>query len=650
MKNLKSPIRNFIVCLSLIQFALVATARPLYMNTVEGAEKQVQINKIAIKKAMGKASDEQIEKVAAYLVSIGLTPDKPNFKFQLDRILKSSLQFIFCENIEDWSCLEKKPEFTPKSKMRIDISSTLGKPVSAGESLEMEYYFTKAWHQNYGRSSSQFVIPEVTVANILASKIKSEGEKSIWMALYGIDDIENTMSSVYKAIEEKVNAGVNTLAVLDVVDVPKPNKEIRDYDLSRMSDGTYMLSPTKLALDYSYTTNNNSYNSAYTAPAWSEEFLSDIARLAKTMKRDQLKNHIWNNLIVKPNDTQDFEKPLSDLTWIAFNRSLDDYKENLARITFQYGNTLQLLRLLNKNVKLNTQSVARLEFPFKEIMHNKYFVFEKNDGSRSVWTGTTNVTKECMGQESNSNMAILIKNTTIANEFIKEFEEMFSGFSKAPTKPSTLLTGAYHDKKTANTRRYFTFTDKTEVRLHFSPTDDGEHRALIPLIQSARAGDILRISMFGAGGFELVRAMQAAAARGVDIRIVVDRVTGSGQQSWWQDKFANVLEVNPYSENPTGSINIRKNKWNGLNHHKSATLTRKLSDGSYRAEVIVIGSQNWSQGGNDKNDENMVTIRNKSKSLPVMDAFNAEFDQNMWPLTIDVREDTGSAGDEVEEE
>lgn len=630
MKSLKDKHSFGLACLILVQLvASSVLAQPFYLDKVALEDKQVQINKNAIKKRLFKTSSEKIEKIAAYLTAIGLSPDKPNFKFQVSRLVNSSTQFLFCD-VEDWACLERKSEVTPKSKMRQDISDDLGVPVHAGEQLEMEYFFTQGWYNNHSAKSENYIIPETTVAEIMAEKIKSEGQKNIWMAIYGIDDIEDTMASVYNSINDKVKNGVPTYAVMDVSDEQQPNGFPRDYNILKREDGRYLLGQ-KASIDYSYIGGDH-YNSAFSAPGWAEMYLTDVVSLSKEKSKFELRKFLLNDLFIKPYaKTKIYDLQVGDLTWIALNKSLNNYKETLSRTAFQYANNLQLLRLLNSQATTNEQAKARIEFPFTGIMHNKFIVFEKNSGERSVWTGTTNISRTCMGDESNSNLAILIKNDAIASAFLAEFNEMFSGESISSSKPKSLLTGAFHDKKRPNTKRYFTFSDGTEVRIHFSPTDDGEHRVLLPLIHSARPGDILRISMFGGGGFELVRAMQMAVARGVDIRIVFDNLTGSSVSSWSKAKDANLLQANPYAEKTLGSVQVRKNDWKGLNHHKTATLTRRLSDGSYQPEVIVIGSQNWSQTGNDINDENMVTIRNKTKVLSIMSAFNAEFDERLWP-------------------
>ncbi len=639
---------------SLAQAAMLSVqptvATPFYLkyNHNEATLKKI---KAALSNRLKKVKPVDADKIAKYLAYIQLTPDKADFKMLTSRLFDSSMQFILCDDVADWECLESKPKINPTSLGRTDVVQELGHAVIAGDTLEIEHFFTQGWYNNHvqekNQKKKQYITPDTTVAEILASKIKDEGQKNLWIALYGIDDIQGTMSSVYKAIEEKVDAGVPTYGVVDLEEGNMPNSFMRDYNLVKNSKGTYTLETVKVNLDYSYINPKDSYNAAFFTPGWAKDYLKDVQKLMNLESKSQVKQYLLKDYFEFPKDTKtNFSTLIGDLTWIAINKDLKDHEGSLQRAAFQYSNNIDFIRLLNKNISNNYESKARAEFPFKGIMHNKFVVFENNKSEKSVWTGTANISQTCMGDESNANLSIFIKNNLIAEAFQQEFLEMFEE-SKEKGKPETLLTGKFHNRKRPNTQRYFTFKDGTEVRVHFSPTDDAEHRVLLPMIYSAKRGDILRISMFGGGGHEYVRALQTAYSQGVDVRIVFDKLTGSGLNSWWRDASANLLEKSPYNkigaEKVVGKIEVRKNTWSGLNHHKTATLSRVQVNGSQRSEILVVGSQNWSQTGNDLNDENMVTIRNTEKSLLVMDDFNKEFDEKLWPLSVSVTADVEAA-------
>jgi len=208
---------------------------------------------------------------------------------------------------------------------------------------------------------------------------------------------------------------------------------------------------------------------------------------------------------------------------------------------------------------------------------------------------------------------------------------------------SPAMAGRFHRNKYPVSKRFFKFNDGTNVRVHFAPTDDAEHRVILPMLLSAKEGDEIRISMFGGTGYEIVRAMQFAVAKGANIKIVYDSKLGHGLTSWTRDRVLNVFMDNPYigkilnAPKKPGSISVRISTWKGKNHYKAGTITRRLDNGTLRAEQIIVGSQNWSSGGNDYNDENLISIQNTDKDVEAAVLFNKEFDTRLWVKSRDER-------------
>lgn len=591
--------------------------------------KAVADNVLYLRKTLKHAPADQVNKIAKYLAYIKLTPDMKNYKMDVSRLLGSSLQFILCDGLENTSCLEAIPTIAPSSTMRLDVVGSLGSPVKAGKKLDIDYYFTRGWFDNYVKKQKPFIIPEKTVAMQLASEIKKENVKSVWMALYGIDDIQGSMSSVYGAVAEKVMQKVPIQAVVDVSDAPMPNGMLRDHDLVKKGN-KYEVINMPGAIDYSYIVPQNRANWAFGAPLWTEDFLRDAAEQTKAMKQNAAKLYVATEILkLDENFVGNGKAVINDAVWMTVNKNAQTADQTVTRMSYQYNATMDFMRLLNTNSHTNEEAMAHVEYPYAGIMHNKFVVFENDKKEKSVWTGTANIARTCMGSEENANLSILIKNDLISQAFLGEFNEMFSPSANV-NRPESLVTGAFHNKKRPNTHRNFIFDDATQVRVHFSPTDDAEHKVILPMLYSARKGDLLRISMFGSGGYELVRALQSAVARGVDIKIAVDRLSGAGNGSWVKSPNGNLFDKNPFAENPAGSVEVRVSDWPGLNHHKSATLTRRLKNGKFHPETIIIGSQNWSASGNDLNDENLVTITNKKKALSIMLDYNREFDEKIW--------------------
>lgn len=484
--------------------------------------------------AMPTPSFDQMQKIAHYVEFLNIPAESKTET--ISRLMESSTQFLFCDNLEDWACLEQAPTVVPAALYRIESEADLGKPVTVASPFKMNYFFTRQWYKTHKElldGSAEAPVPEKAQLATELNKVMSQDWARVSAAIYGIDGIGE--------IESKAK-GPNT-SMMDVYNSIKKQKNIR------------------VVVDVDGFTN------------------------------------------------------------------LPDGKK---QIKYQYPTTQLLLDSLNLNQPLESTRL-RLEYPADPIMHNKFFVFD-NGKEKSVWTGTANISKNCTGDENYANMAVYIQNNEIADSYQKEFEEMFN-FAPAGTIKAPQPVGRFHQNKRPNTKRYFTFNDGTEVKLYFSPTDDGEHRSIIPMLLSAREGDTIRISMFGTSGLEYVRALQYAAARGAHVKVFLDGATNFSVSTSWINRKSNVRlqGLNPYGP-VKGSIEIRTSNWSstGLNHHKSATLTRAANQGEI-PQLLIVGSQNWSQPGNDGNDENMLTIRNTNKGLDVVRDYNTHFDSMIWP-------------------
>lgn len=511
-----------------------------------------------------------------------------------DRLFKASTQFILCKDLKDFACLEKTPVVEPSSaSRREDAALKLGEPVVIKNSkLEdsIEWYFNE-----------NIMIPEdqvdrtKLVSNVLVDKIRNEGKDAVYTALYGMDDItENesrkslgSMNGIYNALIDRINSGVDVRAVFDMKG---------------------FAANAEKPLIFSY---------------------------------------------IEPKEAAKKSR------WILANAG-DPKNDTRTMLDFQYSEGTQgLILALAVNAKTEEDATGRIEWKNDGIMHNKYFVF-KNKNQWSVWTGTANISRTCMGTERNSNMSVFVKNNEIAQTFIDEFNEMYefqspmapnNGRDLVGAKTKEFPHGTFHSAKKPNTKRYFQFAkDGAVARVYFSPTDDAEHRSILPMLHDAKAGDTIRISMFGAAGIEYVRALQLAASRGVKVEVIVDSPTACGNGSWaGRTGDATLLEQNPF--NPSAVIVMKKNKkgpgnsWK-QNHQKIGVLLRGA-----KAEQLIFGSQNWSSSGNDKNDENLMALSKAGGTLKIAEAFNKHFTGYLWPAgevipSTGCRSEPGEADDE----
>jgi len=510
----------------------------------------------------------------------------------LSRILQSSTQFILCPQTDDFGCIEKYSFLQPAANEKIeDPQLRLGEVVKVDKNLQDSL----EWHFN----TQMFVPenqyqPENGVARVLERKIQAIGQNpetdAIYMALYGVDDIYKTekspgsLSGVYQSLISQIQRGTPVYGVFDHKG-PNPKAE------------------KPLIMSY-----------------------------------------------VRPNDELISRWAFAPLNMKSISKSY--IRLDQTNLDFQYNaGTQGLIAELSRNIQSDEQARGRVEWKNSGIMHNKFLIM-KNNNQWSVWTGTANISRTCLGTERNSNLSVIINNEEIAKTYLDEFKEMYEFQKPTPVnkdlKPDVVGLndknypyGRFHTAKRPNTKRYFYFTqDQTSARVYFSPTDDAEHRAILPMLHSAAPGDKIIISMFGAAGIEYVRAIQWAAARGVTVEIIVDSPTACGPGSWaGKTGDATLIEKNPfeaYTQKPALPIVMKKNiKGTGetwkQNHQKIGLLLRKISDTDYQAEYLTFGSQNWSNSGNDLNDENLVILHNKHSSLKIGEDFRNHFEKFLWP-------------------
>ncbi len=489
----------------------------------------------------------------------------------IKRIFASSTQFLFCADLRDWNCLEQAPRLSPSAEFRKETDSSLGAPIAAGPSLDMEVFFTRAWSGE----------PNAGVANRLSEKLQSDVGRSLSIAMYGINDIEGSMKPVYDQIKtHHQNPRINVRTVVDVSGLEK------------------------------------------TPRPWLFDYVEPASKAPDLAGR-----------------------------WLFGSNTVSGKGMHAL---FQYDGTPDLIRETNGKIRSTIKAKTRIEWPTSHIMHNKFAILENEAGKKSVWTGTANFSATCMGTEKNSNMAVYIKNDVIGQAFLDQFNLMHE-FDPSLNLKSRLVVGSFgeeprpfkvgrfHRNKYPISHRLFTFNDGTKLRVHFAPTDDAEHRVILPMLLSAQAGDEIRISMFGGTGYEIVRALQFAQAKGANVRIVYDRQLGHGQTSWVRDAVLNLNHPNPYfgtlGKTKPGLLEVRFSAWEGKNHYKVGSLTRKQKDGRMVAEEIILGSQNWSSGGNDHNDENLISIQNLNQDIPSAVLFNQEFDQRLWVKSFAKRKD-----------
>ncbi len=199
------------------------------------------------------------------------------------------------------------------------------------------------------------------------------------------------------------------------------------------------------------------------------------------------------------------------------------------------------------------------------LMHDKFIVIDK----REVWLGSMNFTDG--GAYEDNNNLMRIHSTRMADNYTKEFEEMFLenrfGEQIVPETPYPTLS-----------------IDGTRVDTFFSP-DDGVLAALVPVLESAQ--ESIYFLAFSFTSNQLGEIVRQKAEANVTIAGVMDDEQVRSNQG---------TEYDPFRQ---AHLDVRIDGNDGLMHHKVFIVDGK---------IVVMGSYNFSQSAEEKNDENLLII------------------------------------------
>lgn len=224
-----------------------------------------------------------------------------------------------------------------------------------------------------------------------------------------------------------------------------------------------------------------------------------------------------------------------------------------------YPDTKRLISLI-KNNKNDGNSVD-----VKNRMHNKFYIFD----DQILITGSANLSHTDMSG-FNSNSIVVINSSKVAEIYKKEFEQMFAG--------------RFHSDKTSQFARKVKVAD-IDMEIYFSPQDKSITNAVLPLIRQAQK--YIYIPTFVLTEKRVTEELIKAKQRGVDVRIMIDALNAS-------------IKHSKHRELRQGGIPVKTENFAGKMHSKSMIVDDKYT---------IIGSMNFSYSGENKNDENLILIK-----------------------------------------
>lgn len=199
------------------------------------------------------------------------------------------------------------------------------------------------------------------------------------------------------------------------------------------------------------------------------------------------------------------------------------------------------------------------------LMHNKFIVIDKSE----LWLGSMNFTDS--GAYDDNNNLMRIHSTKIAENYLVEFKEMFEDDMFGPDvvrqTPNPTVT-----------------IDGTKIDIYFSP-DDGVINALVKLLNEAEESIYFLTFSFTSNELgDIIRAKDEA------------RLTIAGVMDEEQILSNQGTEFDPFKQS---KIDVRIDGNAGQMHHKVFIVDEK---------IVVLGSYNFSQNAEVRNDENLIVV------------------------------------------
>jgi phosphatidylserine/phosphatidylglycerophosphate/cardiolipin synthase-like enzyme len=255
----------------------------------------------------------------------------------------------------------------------------------------------------------------------------------------------------------------------------------------------------------------------------------------------------------------------------AYSISLNSVRNALIR-AHERGATVRVVMESTNMDRSDPQQMIEAGIPIigdnrDGLMHDKFMVIDKSE----VWMGSMNFTDS--GAYDDNNNFMRIHSTKIAEDYSKEFNEMFLdnkfGEDVVPETPNPTVT-----------------IDGTRLDIYFSP-DDGVLAALVPLLESAQESIFFLAYSFTSN--QLGDIVREKAEAGLTVAGVMDEEQVKSNQG---------TEFDPFRQ---ADLDVRIDGIEGLMHHKVFIVDKK---------IVAFGSYNFSQSAEARNDENLIIVYN----------------------------------------
>lgn len=254
-------------------------------------------------------------------------------------------------------------------------------------------------------------------------------------------------------------------------------------------------------------------------------------------------------------------------------------------------------------------SIKRLTSPTGSdytIMHNKFVIMDANSANPDdpyVWTGSTNLTDDNVNSDANN--VVIFQDQSIARVYQLEFEEMWGSSTMTPN-----ASLAKFGKFKADNTPHEMIIGGNRVECYFSPSDNTNAK-IINTINSANHN--LSIATMLVTRTDLAYPIKDKAEAGIATNVVVNSFGECG------DAVPGILQP------VLGTHFVEDNVAPNTMHSKYVTVDHNFPASD---PMVLTGSHNWSNNGNNSNDENTVILHNATIANLYYQNFAYRFVQN----------------------
>ena len=228
--------------------------------------------------------------------------------------------------------------------------------------------------------------------------------------------------------------------------------------------------------------------------------------------------------------------------------------------------------------KLKDAGISILGDRREGLMHDKFVVIDNSE----VWLGSMNFTDS--GGYTDNNNLMRIRSVKMAENYTKEFEEMFVDDKFGPDVAA----------ETPNPR---VMIDGTPIDVYFSP-DDGVQASFLDLVDNAQESIYFMAFSFTADS--IGESVRARAQEGVTVSGVMET----------EQVNSNIgTEFDPFKQ---AGLDVLRDGNEGQMHHKVMIIDEN---------TVILGSYNFTHSAETKNDENLIVIYSEEIAAQFMAEF-----------------------------